>query len=182
MLGPSNESEGSKMETYTRKIASFSGVVYVLAQIVFWAMLALSAFLALGYILAIAAPYTSSNVLGATFTLPASHHVDGRQVLLPGFDFAGYGLNFTVNMSTIIGFVLTLLPLGAARRLFNALRIDGNPFRPEIVRLIKRLAIVLLLIGVFGGIIGFIGAALVMVLYFIFDYGTALHLESETTL
>jgi len=183
ILESSNERQVTKMETYTTRISRFSGIMYLLAQIVFWAMLALSAFLLLGYILAIAEPYTNTtSLLGAAITLPEGHQISGTSVVLPGFDFSGFGLNFTVNTATIVAFVLTLIPLAAARRLFGTLRIDGNPFRPEVVRLIKRLAIALVIVGVAGGIIGFIGAAIVAVLYLIFDYGTALQLESETTL
>jgi len=87
---------------------------------------------------------------------------------MPGFDFDGFGMKFTVTSASILEYVVTLIALTCAKRVFKTLRGDGNPFCAEVVSGFKRLAIVLLAVGVFGGVIDFVGAAL--------------HRESKTTL
>jgi hypothetical protein len=62
------------------------------------------------------------------------------------------------------------------------LRDDGSPFREDIVRALKRLAIALLVIGALSGVIPLLAAGVVWVLCLIFSYGSALQSESDTTL
>jgi hypothetical protein len=78
--------------------------------------------------------------------------------------------------------VVTSVAAASAKRVFNLLRSDGNPFRENVVRSLRRLTVALLVVGAFTGVVGFIGAAIVWVLHLIFDYGAALQHESDTTL
>lgn len=170
------------MEKHTQKIKGFSGVVYVLLQIIFWLMIAASAFITLAYILELVDSQISSMLPGVDITLPKGQQIGNTNIILPEFDFSGYGLHFKVDFGNLFAYAVILVVLSYAKRIFNLLRRDGNPFRTDIVNNFKKLAIAMLLVGVSGGIVGFIGAAIVFVLCLVFNYGAALQNESDTTL
>jgi len=165
------------MEMHTKRIMRFSKAVYILLQIAFWALAAVFVFFALAYILKLTNPYIGDSVLGAKITLTEGRQTEFTLVILPEFTFEGYGMNFAVTIANIFEYVATLIVVACAKRVFKTLRADGNPFRAEVVRGFKRLVVALLIVGVFGGVIGFIGAATVAVICMIFDCGTALQQE-----
>jgi len=169
------------MEKYTNRIKKFSRAVHILMQITFWALTALFAVFALAYILKLAG-VSAGDYLTAKITLHEGKQFENVNIVMPGFDFNGYGMNFNVTTASILEYAVTLIALAFAKRVFKTLRGDGNPFCAEVVSGFKRLAAALLAVGVFGGVIGFVGAATIAVMCMIFNYGAALQRESETTL
>jgi hypothetical protein len=167
------------------KIQRFSKVVVILikiAQIATVIAIVLSTLVWISELL----PLASQTILkddGMTINAPVLFEFGKTKVILPVADLSDtpYG-GFVLNINDMIEAVVTLVALGFARRIFSLLRKDGNPFRAEVAHGFKRLAIGLLLVGAVTGAVGFIGAAIVWVLYLIFDYGCALKQESDTTL
>jgi len=169
------------MEKYTERIKKFGKAAHILLQIAFWTLTALFAVFALAYILKLAG-VSAADYLTSKITLREGTQVENINIVMPGFDFDGYGMSFAVTTASILEYAVTLVALAFAKRVFKTLSGDGNPFCAEVVSGFKRLAIALLAVGVFGGVIGFVGAATIAVMCMIFDYGSALHRESETTL
>jgi hypothetical protein len=114
------------------------------------------------------------------------------KVILPmiwksGFNFSGLkalipGIGITVGIGGFISVIFTIFSLRFTKRVFRLLRENGSPFREDVVKTLKRLTIVLLITGGVSGVIPFLAAGIVWVLYLIFDYGCALQYESDTTL
>ena len=154
------------------KIQKFSKVIYTLLKVAFVATIVAIVLLALAW---------TWNLL----QLPVLFQFGDIRIIMPFVNTANaeagiLGMDFWLH--NLLEAIVTLVALSFAKRIFNLLCIDGNPFCEGVVNSFKKLAIVLLVVGFFSGAAGFIGAAIVWLLYLIFDYGYALQRESDTTL
>lgn len=169
------------------KIQKFSRIILIFIKIALIASIIAIIFCTLAWISEIL-PLASETIIsdgGVTIKAPVLFKFGDTKIVMPYVDLTGttagkYGMDFW--LSNMVEAVITLVALSFAKRVFGLLRTDGNPFRGEVVRSLKRLAVALLVIGAFTGAVGFVGAAIVWVLYLIFDYGCALKQESDTTL
>ena len=181
------------MEKQTEKIMRFSKVIYILLTI------AIGVFIAIGISTLFAWLLTGTNlptqivtINGVDMEVPVLFKLGNTNVSLPiiwksGFDFSGIqalipGVGFTVGIGDFLGVIFTIIALRFTRRVFKLLRENGSPFREDIVKALKGLAIVLLITGGVSGAIPFLAAGMVWVLCLIFDYGRTLQNESDTTL
>ena len=169
------------MEKQTQKIRKFSKVVYIFLRIAFVVFIVVGALELFTWILTIAKVQPIFK-LGETtvYLYPVIELGDtdvGSALLrewLPTFGEFGF--------EEILGTVAIIVALKFTMRVFKTLRDNGSPFREEVIKELKKLAIALLVLGAFTGIVGFLAAGIVWVLYLIFDYGCALQAESDTTL
>ena len=98
-----------------------------------------------------------------------------------GFDFVGTRAFHIIGVEDLLLTVFTIIGLKFGMALFKLLRENGSPFREDTVKSMKKLAIALLCMGVVSGVASFLAAAIVWVLYLIFDYGRLLQNENDKT-
>jgi len=177
------------MEKQAEKIKRFSKVICVLLIIVTIVLIILAAAELLAWI------WTAHNlgtemvtINGVQMNMPLLFKVGNTRVFLPiawgsSYDFLGAsGLIPAVGLNGFLGTIFTLVGLRFVRKVFKLLRENGSPFRDDVVKSLKVLAIVLLVVGCFSGLVAFLAAGVVWVLCLIFDYGRSLQNESDTTL
>ena len=131
------------------------------------------------------------TINGVDVEAPVLFRIGETRVLMPfiwksGFEYSGIpiiqGVISSVGIGDILGAIFALIAIRFAQKVFKLLRVDGSPFREDVVKSTRRLAIFLLLMGGMSGIIPFIAAGIVGVFCLIFDYGRMLQHESDTTL
>ena len=180
------------MEKQTEKIKRFSKVVCILLTITYITLIAVIITEALAWPLSTANLHTQVVMInGVEMEVPVLFKIGGTSVRLPfiwksGFDFTGIpilqGFFSTVGFADILAAIFALICVRFAKKVFKLLREDGSPFRENVVKSTRRLAIFLLLMGGVSGIVPFIAAGIVGVFCLIFDYGRMLQNESDTTL
>jgi hypothetical protein len=163
------------MEQQQEKIRRFSKIVHILLNVTF----------VLGIVSIIIA------ALSLLLKTPYIFKLGNTQVVVPDF------VLFLDKINTVWGAaqdsgssalanlaqeIVLVIVLGFTRAVFRLLRDNGTPFRTDVAKALKNLAIALIVFGVFSGLAGWISAAIVGVLYMIFNYGCALQQESDTTL
>ena len=179
------------MEKSTEKIRRFSRVVYVLLQISFVASIVGGAFLTLFVSWpAFDLPMKTVEIGGRTVETAVLFQLGNTTVSMP-FVIAGssnlsiFSWNENIpsyDFTHVLSVVVFIIALAFAKRIFKILREEGSPFREDVVKGLKSLAIALLCSGLVTGGTGIIAAGVVWVLCLIFDYGRALQAESDTTL
>jgi hypothetical protein len=182
----------SKMEQQKEKIKHFSKIICILLNIAIGIVIAISILtLLLWPVSGLNLPTEIVNINGIDTELPYLFKLGETHVYLPtigsGFDFTGiqailFGLGFNVGAIGFLGCVFTIIGLWFTKRVFKLLRENGSPFREDIVKALKRLAIVLLFVGFAAGMVAFLASGIVWALCLIFDYGRALQNENDTTL
>ena len=181
------------MEKQTEKIMRFSRVVCILLSIAIVVSIVICVFIVLTWILSGAnLPTETVTINGVETEVAYLFKLGETTVYLPvmwesGFDFSGIlalinGSGLAVGIGDLLGVLFTIIGLRFAKKVFLLLRENGSPFRDEIVHALRRLAIVLLVVGCVSGIVAFLAAGIVWVLCLIFDYGRILQNESDTTL
>ena len=182
-----------EMENQTEKIKRFSKVVCVLLNVAVGFAIAAAALVLLAWLWTGAGlPTETVTVNGVAMEAPYLFKLGSVKVLMPvmwrsGFDFSEIqnwlpGFRFRVGFGDFLGLVFTVVGLRYAKKVFVLLREGGSPFRDEIVRALKRQAVVLLIVGFASGFVAFLAAAVVWVLCLIFEHGRALQNEADTTL
>ncbi|MCL1976468.1 MAG: hypothetical protein FWG61_09960 [Firmicutes bacterium] len=177
------------MEKQTEKIKRFSKVISVLLNI------ATIVFIVLAVAELLAWVWTTKNlgteivtINGVDMNVPLLFKIGNTSVCLPimwksGYDFLNAnGFVPIVGLTGFLSTIFTLVGLRFVRKVFKLLRENGSPFRDDVIKALKRLAIVLLVVGCVSGLVAFIAAGVVWVLCLIFDYGRSLQNESDTTL
>lgn len=181
------------MERHIKSISRFGRAACALANIAIIALavsgaLALAAWIASGSSL----PTEVVSIGGADVEVAYLFKIGGARVALPiewasGLDslwprspFPGFG--GVAGFGDILGIAAAIVALCFAKRVFALLRADGSPFRRDIVRALKSLAIALLVAGGVSGAVPLIASGVVWMLRLIFDYGLALQSESDATL
>jgi len=162
------------MEKQKERISKFSKVVHILLKVVFVVAIVWCVFEALTWVV-------------NRYNLPYLFQFGNVNVVLPVVftDEAALEALSGLRIITLVDIfrdVMTIIVLGFAKGVFRLLRSDGSPFRSEVVRKLRNLAIVLLCLGLVTGLTGIIAAGIVLVLSFVFDYGCSLQQESDTTL
>jgi hypothetical protein len=160
------------MQMHTDKIKKFSRIICIPLQIAFVVLIVAGAFELLVWLLSI-------------LHVPTIFEVGKTTVIMLHFITEGISIGsstFHFRLIEVVGTALTAVIVKMARAIFIKLQVDGSPFRADIVKALKSLAIALLVTGVFMGLNNFIAAGIVWVLCMIFDYGCALQNESDTTL
>lgn len=177
------------MEKQTEKIKQFSKIVSAFLNIAFISLIVAAALELLAWLWTASHWPTETTVIGGvTVEAPLLFQLGSTKVLLPvawepGFRFwtAG-GSAPAIGFGEFLATVFTLVGLRFAKAVFKLLRENGSPFREDVVKALKRLAIALLCVGCVSGAIPFLSAGIVWVLCLIFDYGRKLQDESDTTL
>lgn len=174
------------------KIKRFSKVICILLTITYITLIAVVVTEALAWPLSTANLHTEIvTINGVTVEAPVLFKIGETSVILPfiwksGFEFTGIpiiqGFFSTVGFSDILAAIFALIGVRFAKEVFKLLRENGSPFREDVVKSTRRLAIFLLLMGCVSGIIPFIAAGIVGVFCLVFDYGRMLQNESDTTL
>ena len=176
------------MERQKEKIMRFSGIIYVLLNIAFVALIVVGALEAVSWLWSVLKLNTEVvTVAGVDMELPLLFKVGSLKVYMPvmwksGFDFFGARPIAAVGFEDFLLTVFTVAGLRFAKAVFKLLRENGSPFRGDVVVSLKKLAVALLCVGAVSGVIPFLAAGIVWVLCLIFDYGRALQDESDTTL
>jgi len=177
-----------KMEKQKENIMRFSKIVYVLLKLSFIALIVVGALQALSWFWSLLGLHTEIlSITGVDMEAPLLFKLGDVKIYLPimwesGFDFMG------VRSIPIIGFddflltIFTIVGIGYAKSVFGLLRENDSPFREEVVKSLKKLAIAMLCMGAVSGVIPFLAAGIVWVLCLIFNYGHTLQNESDTTL
>jgi len=169
------------MEKQTQKIRKFSKVVYILLRIAFVVFIVVGA-LELFTLIIVMADVQPIFKLGNTtvYLYPAIElgNTDIGGSLLKEWlpTFGEFGIE------ELLSTVFIIIALKYAMGLFRTLKDDGSPFREEVVKALKKLSIVLLIVGCVTGMVGFLASGIAWVLYLVFDYGCVLQAESDTTL
>ena len=166
------------MEKQTEKIKKFSKVIYILLRIAFIVFIVVGAFEIFAWILTLTEAPTIFQLGNTTIKLPTMELFGGAPVSIPVI--REWYPEFMLE--EILRTVGVIIALAYAKNIFKILKNDGLPFRKDVVKEFKRLAVALLVVGAFTGAVGFIAAGIVWVLCLIFDYGCALQAESDTTL
>ena len=181
------------MEKQIEKIKRFSVVVCVLLNVAFIFLIVAAAFIAASWIASLLRMNTEVLIINGVETeVPILFAIGGVKVYLPvlwksGFTFAEprwftRSLVPSFGAGDLAGVIVTLIGLRYARKIFLLLKEDGSPFREEVVKALKRLTIVLLVLGAATGVVSFLAAGVTWVLCLVFDYGRALQSESDATL
>lgn len=182
------------MEKQREKITQFSKVIYVLLRISYIVFICVGALYICSWLISLANMNTEIvTINGIEREVPILFKLGNTRVFLPvmwesGFDFQARFAPSVINSISAPNFgdlllvIFTVIGLGYAKVVFKLLRDNGSPFREDVVKALKKLAIALLLIGVVSGIIPFLAAGVVWVLCLIFDYGRLLQNESDSTL
>ena len=166
------------MEKQTEKIKKFSKVIYILLRIAFVVFIVIASLELLAWILTLAEVQPIFKLGSVEVHLPVLEFSDN----VAGFPFVKDILAQMGVLEEIIRTIFVIVVVAIAMRLFGTLKDNGTPFRKDVVKHLKRLAITLLVLGGVTGVVGFLAAGIVWVLYLIFDYGCILQNESDTTL
>jgi len=165
------------MEKQTEKIRKFSKIVYIVLRVIFVALIVAFALELTAWVLTISEIEPIFKLRNTTVYLP----VIVEQNALDNIPFIREWAPVNL-LEEFLRTLFTIIAIRFALRLFKQLKEDGSPFREGVVKELKKLTIVLLIIGGVTGAISFIAAGIAWVLYLIFDYGCALQAESDTTL
>ena len=165
------------MEKQKEKIKKFSKIVYILLRVMFVVLIVVFALELTAWILTMAEVEPIFKLGNTTVYLP----VIVEQNALGNIPFIREWAPVNL-LEEFLRTLFTIIAIRFALRLFKQLKEDGSPFRESVVKELKKLAIVLLIIGSVTGAISFIAAGIAWVLYLVFDYGCALQNESDTTL
>lgn len=183
-----------KMEKQKIKIMRFSKVIYIFLKIAYVVLIAVGISYIFAWLLSIANLNTEIiTVGGVEREVPILFKLGETRVFLPVIWKSGFDLqaNFelfgkrsipVVGLGDIVLVIFTIIGIGYAKIVFKLLRENGSPFRDDVVKALKKLAVALLLVGAVSGAIPFLAAGIVWVLCLIFDYGCLLQNESDTTL
>jgi hypothetical protein len=182
---------GFQMENkeQTEKIRFFSKVVYNLLRVAFIAFIAVGVVQFFAWLMSALALHTDTILInGKNIDVSLLMKIGEFKLYMPvfmmndaGFDASGLGLlHFTFGDALRTGFIINALSY--AKKVFRALRDNASPFREDVLRQFKHLAVALLLLGVVTGVVGFLAAGIVWVLCLIFEYGCILQNESDTML
>ena len=176
-------------ERQKEKIMRFSRIVYVLLRVAMIILIVVAVVELISWIWAGFGFETGTvTVGGTTMEAPLVGKLGNTSVYLPvawnsGVDVLGLGGFFSsVTFGDFLGTVFTIVGLRVARSVFKLLKENGSPFRDDVIKSMKKLAIVLLVVGFVSGFISFIAAGIVWVFCLVFDYGRTLQNESDTTL
>jgi hypothetical protein len=183
----------SKMDQQKEKIMHFSRIICILLGVAIGIVIAVSIIsLIVWPISGLNLPTEIVNINGVDTEVPYILIFGDTKVLMPviwqpGSDYSGIqsvilGLGLNVGAVGFISCIFTLIGLWSTKRVFKLLRENGSPFREDVVKALKRLAIVLLILGFMTGLLTFLMAGIVWVLCLVFDYGRALQNESDATL
>ena len=178
----------TKMEKQKVRIMRFSRVIFILLKIAFIALIVVGVMEALAWFWTVLKLHTEVvSIGGVNMEMPLLFKVGNLTVTLPiaweaGFDYLGTRAVQSIGFDDLLQTILTLVGISFAKQVFMLLMKDGSPFREEVVRSLKRLAIALIVVGVVSGVIPFLAAGIAWVLCLIFDYGRALQNESDTIL
>ena len=170
-----------KQINQTEKIKKFSKIVYILLRIAFIVFIVVGALELFTWILTIGKVEPIFK-LGNTeiYLYPVVELGDndiGGSLIREWLPTIGkYGFE------EILRTVFIIIALKYSMGLFKTLKTDGSPFRGDVVKALKKLAVVLLIVGCVTGIVGFLASGIAWVLYLIFGYGCQLQAESDTTL
>ena len=165
------------MEKQTEKIKKFSGIIYVLLRIMFVVLIVVFFLELTAWTLTMAEIQPIFKLGSTTVYLP----VFVSEESLGAIPFVREWVPINL-LEEFLRTLFTIIAIRFALRLFKHLKENGSPFREEIVKDLKKLAIVLLIVGCATGAVGFLAAGIVWVLCLIFDYGCVLQAESDTTL
>ena len=181
------------MEKQIEKIRQFSKVICILLTIAYITLIVIGVMVLSVWIWTTANLHTEVVMInGQEMELPLLFKLGETKVFLPviwkaGFDFMGLGIQGfgsavgVVNLN-LVGVILTLIVIRFAKKVFLLLRDNGSPFREDVAKSLKKLAIFLLILGGVSGVVTFLAAGIVGVFCLIFDYGRMLQNESDTTL
>jgi len=178
----------SKMEKQAEKIMRFSKVIYVLLKIAFIVLIVAGSLQALSLLLSLLNLNTEIvTIAGVEMEAPLLFKLGETKLYLPmawesNFDIMGTRSLFEIGFEDLMLTVFTIIGLGFGKSVFSLLRENGSPFRDDVVKSLKKLAIALLCMGVVAGLTSFFAAGIVWVLCLIFDYGRSLQNERDTTL
>jgi len=178
----------SKMEKQAEKIMRFSKVIYVLLKIAFIVLIVAGSLQALSLLLSLLNLNTEIvTIVGVEMEAPLLFKLGETKLYLPmawesNFDIMGTRSLFEIGFEDLMLTVFTIIGLGFGKSVFSLLRENGSPFRDDVVKSLKKLAIALLCMGVVAGLTSFFAAGIVWVLCLIFDYGRSLQNERDTTL
>jgi len=174
------------------KIKRYSRVIHIMLSIAFYVLIAILIMEILAWIFSSTRfPTEIVSINGTDVEAPVLFRIGKTRIIMPiiwrsGFDLSDIpkiNVHFsTVGFGDILGAIFALIAIRFAQIVFKRLRVNGSPFREEVVKPTRRLAIFLLLMGGVSGIIPFIAAGIVGVFCLIFDYGRMLQNESDTTL
>lgn len=181
------------MEKQKEKIMKFSKIICILLSITIGVFIAIGVLTLLAWLLSgINLPTEILNINGVDMEVPYLFKLGDTKVFMPviwksDFDFSGIqrfipGLSRNVGVGDFIGVILTIIVLRFTKMVFKLLKENGSPFREDIIKQLKRLAIVLLITGSVSGVVPFLASGIVWVLCLIFDYGRVLQNESDMTL
>ena len=180
------------MEKQTEKIKRFSKAVCIFLTITYIALIVVGAMELFAWIWSTANLNTEIVMVNGVETeAPLLFKLGAHRIFLPliwksGFDFTGFppirGFISSVGIGDFLSTILTLFAVRLTKRIFKLLRENGSPFRGDIVKSLRKLAIFLLLMGGVSGAVPFLAAGIVWVFLLIFDYGRMLQNESDTTL
>jgi len=176
------------MEKQIEKIMRFSRVVCILLNIAIGVSIALGVLILLAWLLSGKNLPTETVIInGVNMEMPYLFKLGDTKVFMPvlwksGFESSGIWFGLNASLGDFLGVIFTIIGLRFTKKVFKLLRENGSPFRDDVVKELKRLTIVLLVVGFVSGIVAFLAAGIVWVLCLIFDYGRALQNESDTTL
>ncbi|MCL2501308.1 MAG: hypothetical protein FWE90_13380 [Defluviitaleaceae bacterium] len=176
------------MEKQAEKIMRFSKVIYVLLKIAFIVLIVAGSLQALSLLLSLLNLNTEIvTIAGVEMEAPLLFKLGETKLYLPmawesNFDIMGTRSLFEIGFEDLMLTVFTIIGLGFGKSVFSLLRENGSPFRDDVVKSLKKLAIALLCMGVVAGLTSFFAAGIVWVLCLIFDYGRSLQNERDTTL
>lgn len=180
------------MEVQKGKISKFSNVVSILLKIAIIVYIVLGVLVLVAWIMSgVNLPTESILVDGVEVQVQYLFKIGNTKVSMPiiwrqGFESTGITQILegfvTVNISSFISIIMMTVCLRYARKIFIMLKEDGSPFREEIVKALKHLAIILVVVGAFTGLVSFTAAGMIWVLSLVFEYGCVLQKESDTTL
>jgi hypothetical protein len=167
----------NSLNSQQEKIRKFSKAVHILLSIAFVAAIAVVAF-------------ELFVRIGVAAGWPYLVKAGGAQIPMPAFIADSAILGFPIDsldsapifVADAVQAAATLIVLAFTKSAFRLLRDNGTPFRDDVAKALRNLAIALAILGVATGLAGLIAAAAVGVLSMIFDYGRALQRESDTTL
>ena len=166
------------METQKAKISKFSKLICIVINITFIAVIIIGVMQVLSWVV-------------DKWNLPYIFKIGDMSVTLPVIltdkidvgDASLFVPEFVKgNITAILQTAAILVILSFAKKFFKLLVDDGTPFRAEVVKNLRNMAIVLIVLGAFSGLAVFIAAGVVYVLSLVFDYGYTLQNESDTTL
>jgi len=177
------------MEAQKEKIMRFSRIIYILIKIAMIILIVAAALIAVSWLLIGAGlPTETVTIGGVDLEAPVLFKLGEAHVVLPiawqsGVDSFGVrGLLPTAGIGDFIGIIFTIVGLSFAKKVFGLLKENGSPFRDDVIKPMKKLAVVLLVVGIVSGYLPLIAAGIIWVFCLIFDYGRMLQHESDTTL